>query len=77
MENLVNGTGNSEHNSAETVPVLFGRVRPKTWRKRVEPDTKLYCAINEYIANPKGSDGHPIALANLIAIYAGGPVAVE
>ncbi len=75
MGNLVNGTGNTEHISAETVPVLYGSKRPKIWLRR-EKDERKRCVIRTFDLN-RGKQGEQWALENLMAIYAGQPVAVE
>ena len=55
------------------VPVLFGSKRPRIWLRRCRPEHRPI--IREYILN-RGTQAGPQALAQVEALYAGGPVAV-
>ena len=56
-------------------PMFFGTSRPKVMLRRTQ-NPKLRCAIKEYELN-RGTAAEAISLANLEAIYAGGPVSVD
>jgi hypothetical protein len=55
-------------------PIFFGSRRPRIWLRRCRPEHRPI--IKGYIYN-RGSEAEAGALAQLEALYGGGPVAVE